>query len=212
MNNMVTFNAIPALAKAIGKLDQLVTAIKAKTNEMNNTTVGKTAAKHTAEDDMIEILVPVANALYSIGKEKKLPDVMEQADLTERSLRRLRDTDLAMKADAIVVLTGKYTAELAEYGFDAAKVALVKTRVDTYAASIGIRESSVGEHSGARIALMQMYDQADELLNDDLDRLMELIRSSEPQLYSQYFALRSVKELGVVHRKETPAPAPAPPA
>ena len=201
------FSAIPALVKAIGRLDQLVAAIKTKTGELKNITPGKTAAKHTAEDELIEILVPAAAALYSIGKEKKLPDVMETADSTARTLRRMRDTDLAASADALAKLAVRFTAELVEYGFDAAKIALLRTRTDVYSAAIGTRESSVGEHSGARAALLQLYDQAEELLGDDLDRLIELVKSAEPQLYDQYFALRSVKELGIVHRKEAPQPA-----
>jgi hypothetical protein len=64
------FHAIPALVKAIGRLGQLVEAIRTKTNEMNSTLFGKTAAKHDAEDELIEILIPAAHALYSIGKGK----------------------------------------------------------------------------------------------------------------------------------------------
>jgi hypothetical protein len=144
---------------------------------------------------------------------------MEQVDATERSARRMRDTDLAAAADATALLADRFTPELAEYGFDAAKIVLFRNRVDAYSESIGLRESSVGEHSGARAALLQLYDQVDELLKDDLDRLMELIKATEPQIYNQYFALRSVKELGVVHRKEqdktaqaTAMPAAAPTA
>jgi hypothetical protein len=189
-----------------------VTAIKAKTSELNNTKVGKTAAKHAAEDELIDILVPAAHALYTIGKEKKLPDVMEQTDSTDRDVRRMRDTDLAEKADEIAKLAVRFTAELADYGFNAAKISLLRAKVDTYSQAIGLRESSVGEHSGAYVALQQLYDQADELLGDELDRLIELIRIPEPQIYDQYFALRSVKDLGVVHRKEQSMPVQAAPA
>jgi hypothetical protein len=206
LGNMEKFSGIPALTKAIGRLGNLLASIKNKTAEMNNTTKGKTTAKHTAEDELIEILVPAAHALYSIGKNKKLPDVMETCDTSERELRRMRDTDLSAKADAVIKFADRFTAELADYSFDAAKIALLKTKAEVYSASIGARESSVGEHSGARTALLKLYDEVDELLDDELDRLMELIKVPEPQLYNQYFALRNVKELGKVHRKEDDKP------
>jgi hypothetical protein len=203
------FTTIPALGKAIIKLEQLLSTIKITTDELNGTTSGKTTAKHQAEAVLIDALVPLAHALYSIGKGKNLPDVMETSDLSERSLRRMRDTDLAAKGATVFKLTPRFTTELTEFGYDTAKIAEVNTLIDVYTSAIGARESSVGEHSGVYETLRKLYNEVDDLLDDNLDRLMELVKTSQPQIYNQYFALRHVKQLGTVHRKEEETTAPA---
>jgi hypothetical protein len=202
-NNLDKFAGIPALLKAIQSLEGLVADIKIKTQELHGTMAGKTAAKHAAEDALIEVLVPVGNALFTIGKAANQHDVMEHTDITERGLRRLRDTDLAATGEVLSKLAQRFSTELAEYGYNAEKIVLIRTRTDAFMTSIGVRESGVGEHVGARLTLIALYDQVDELLADTIDRLMELVKVKEPQLYEQYFSLRTIKWLGIVHKKET---------
>jgi hypothetical protein len=47
----------------------------------------------------------------------------------------------------------------------------------------------------------------DELLNEKIDRYMELRRSSDMEFYNKYFAACVIKDMGVRHKANAPASA-----
>ena len=53
---------------------------------------------------------------------------------------------------------------------------------------------------GARGTLAGLFNEVDELLTDEVDRFMELLRNKEPEFYNKYFVACVVKETGIRHR------------
>ena len=64
----------------------------------------------------------------------------------------------------------------------------------------------MAERSAARIALAELFDNADETLKKDLDKLIELVKKDAPQFYNAYYAARVIKDLG--HRSRPKAETP----
>ena len=67
----------------------------------------------------------------------------------------------------------------------------------------------MADRIGARGTMADLFDKVAELLNEEFDRYMELLRSTETEFYNKYFAARVVKDIGVRHKANAPAP-PAP--
>ena len=125
----------------------------------------------------------------------------------------MRDTELASFGNAVAELSTANVQGVVPFGITAGKIAELKTKADAYSAAIGARESSVADRKGARGSMSDLFDKADELLNEEFDRYMELLRPTETELYNKYFSARVVKDTGVRHKAngETPAPAPSNP-
>ena len=73
--------------------------------------------------------------------------------------------------------------------------------------ALGARESSVAERVSAGTTLAKLFDDADELLRDDLDHLMEQVRGEFPQFYNEYLSARVIKDIGVRHGQPAAPPA-----
>jgi hypothetical protein len=186
-----------------------LTAIHMKSSEVDTATTGKVAMKYQAEDDMIALLVPIASCLFVYAKKKGNAELMEKARVTEYVLRRIRDTELASRAETIAALAEENTANLIPANITSDMIADLKIQLDAYRNALGVRERSVAERKGARITMQDHFYKMDEILGEEIDPAMELIRASNAQFYNEYFALRVVKDTGVRHNKPEPAPAPA---
>ncbi len=188
------------------------TKFKADVSELNgellyfdNAIAGKTKSKWNAEDDLIYTLLPIASALKVVAKQKKDPELAEKVNISETSLRRMRDTELVTKGKSIHAEAIKLETELAPFGKTAESLFDLAAKVDAYDKSIGGRESSVAQRKGARKAVSDLFAKVDDDL-EDLDNLMELLRAKYPDFYNEYNAARTIKDTGRRHRPPEPAP------
>ena len=58
--------------------------------------------------------------------------------------------------------------------------------------------------------LSELFVQADEVLKEEIDPMMQVFRMSDAEFYNEYRAARVIRDLGVRHTKPgQPAAAPA---
>ncbi|MCL5268385.1 MAG: hypothetical protein M1469_09820 [Bacteroidetes bacterium] len=203
--NIEKTGEIPAFEQSITAFRGHSTDLKNKSLEFGKATAGKSETKWNAEDDLIGSLLPVASGLKVLAKRKSNPELAEIVDVTETSLRRMRDTELVTRARTIHTEAGKLTADLVQFGATSEKLADLGVKIDAYEKSIGGRESSVAQRMGARQAMIDLFGKVDDDL-EEIDNLMELLRAKYPDFYNEYQAARTVKDTGVRHRKsELPA-------
>ena len=198
-NNAKT-QSIGGFADAATELAGLVSALKAKSVEVDIATVGKVAAKCNAEDALIGALLPVCAALYVLGRKQKSAEIQGRANMAESRLHLMRDTELASFGTALAELAMTNAQGIAPLGITTEKIADLSAKAEAYSASIGAREVSVTDRKGARGTMNDLFDKVDELLHEEIDRYMELLRPTETELYNKYFSARVVKDTGIRHR------------
>jgi len=74
---------------------------------------GKVAAKNQAEDELLNVLVPVASALLVHGGRQKQIDLREKANVSGSALRKMRDTELEGKIKAFSASIGQRESSVA---------------------------------------------------------------------------------------------------
>jgi hypothetical protein len=80
----------------------------------------------------------------------------------------------------------------------------IKELADTlfvYEKRVNTKESKTHESHIARTNLDTAFDNADEILKDELDTFMELVRTKNNDFYNQFQAARVVKDLGIKKAK-----------
>jgi hypothetical protein len=192
--------AVPAFAGTIAKLKGTLQGIKSKATEVEGASAGKVATKNQAEDELLNVLMPVSSALFVLGGAQKDLELKEKANVSESALRKMRDTELVGKASLLLSLANQRAKALGGYGISPEMLTDLEGKISSFSASIGQRESSVAERVGARANLLELFDVADRTLTEELDRMMELVRGSQTQFYNEYFAARVIKDLGTRHR------------
>ncbi len=205
-SNSAKTQSIGGFANAATELSTIVAGLKAKSTEVDSATVGKVATKYSAEDALVAALLPACSALYVFGRKQNNAEIKERANVTEAKLRSLRDTELASFGNAIAELSAANVQGVVPFGITTEKIAELKTKAEAYSDAIGARESSVADRKGARGSMSDLFDKADELLNEEFDRYMELLRPTETELYNKYFSARVIKDTGVRHDKPAPVP------
>jgi hypothetical protein len=210
--NSARTQAIAGLADRVTEFAGFVSAIKSKWVEVDIASVGKVAAKYDAQEVLIAALVPACAALYVLGRTQNNMEIRGRTNISETKLHGMRDTELATFSAALADLATENAPALEPLGFDAEKLAALKTKVETYGVSIGAQEVGVTDRKGARTTMNELFDEVDELLHEEVDRLMEVLRPLEAELCNKYFSARVVKDLGIRHRPvaETTVAAPAP--
>jgi len=204
--NAEIVNSVPMLKSSVDEFGTTLAAIHQKSSEVTTATTGKVAMKYQAEDDMLALLLPIASGLFVYAKKKGNAELMEKARVTEYVLRRIRDTELAGIAENIAALAEENTANLSTTNITSDMIADLKIQVDAYRQALGIRERSVAERKGARITVQDQFYKIDDILEEEIDTAMELIRTKYSRFYNEYFGLRVVKDTGIRHKPE-PAPA-----
>jgi hypothetical protein len=210
-NNNDAIDAIPAIADLRNDFVTLVEQIRVKGREKREATAGKTATKQSAEDALISVLLGVASSVYTYARKVKNNEMQAIVNVKEGKLRKLRDTELVSLATSIHAQATASVAALGDYGVTAAMLADLLTKINIFNSAIGARESGVAVQVGATAALTSLFDGADEILLEDIDRLMEQIRTNNVDLYNEYVAARVIKDIGVRHEPVEPIPPPPTP-
>jgi hypothetical protein len=208
--NSAKTQSVGGLAGAETGLADLVSSIKSKSVEVDTATVGKVAAKYGAQDALLTVLLPACSALYVLGRRQNNTEIQGRVSIREGKLHGMREAELAAFAEAIADLAAANAPALDPLGFGMEKLADLKAKVETYAVAVGAREVSVADRKGARSTLNDLFDKADELIHEELDRFIEMLRPTETELYNKYFSARVVKDIGIRHRSNGEATAAAP--
>ncbi len=191
---------IPALVSATGDFDTVVEQIKAKGLEVDNSTSGKAQKKADAEEALVDSLLPVSAALLALASVNKDPELKAKVAASESQLRKMRDTDLAKKAEGIRQAGTANLSAAADFGLTQEMLADLDSRIKTFNVALGDRESSVGQRVGAKSAMIELYGVADEILSGRLDNLITLLRKKEPQLCEEYNSTRVIRDVGLRHK------------
>ena len=200
--------SMPAFVTAFNSFKDAMAAISEKNIQKNTATTGRTATKNQKQTELIEAAVPVAGALYALGTATEDPRLQALGNVKKGYLSNLRDTELTDAVTNIKNLADGYSADLADYGITAAIISALDTKLTAYSSALGTKESSVSTRVAAGKVLEDLFDDADSILKDQLDRMMEMFAPSDQQFYQEYKSAREIKDLG--HRLETPAE-PTPP-
>ena len=205
-NNGTITATIPAFAATIAEFDETVDAISAKASEAQTVTKGKTAVKNQAALDLIDMCVRISAGLGIHAVQTNDLELEAKVDFTETGLGSLRDTMLAMTAETLLALAKEHATPIEQFGISADNVTLLGTQITAYNKSIGRKESSFSERSGAHKSLKSLYAAADSLLEKQMDKFVTILQNDHPEFASEYRSARVVKNAGIHH--ETPAEQP----
>ena len=198
--NSAKTQSVGGFADAVNEFVAVIDGLKTKSIEVDGAAVGKTSVKHGAEDELVAALLPVCSALFVFGRKQGVYEIKERINTTEAKLRAMRDTEFASFGNAAADMAAENAKGIEPFGITAEKIADLKTKAQAYSAAIGERESSVADRKGARGSMHELFDRADDLLSEELDRFIEMLRPVETELYNKYFAARVIKDTGIRHR------------
>ena len=199
----------PALSEAATELKTKIAEINAIDNKFSTSIDGKTSTKNMLEDELIEDLMPVKAALYAYAVRNKNEELKTLTKESESTLKRMRDPEFLQKAELIKTEAQKHLADFAAYKITEAVLTELQEKITAFGEALDGKDTGFANRSALRIALTEKFDEADSILTELLDALIELVRKSNTLFYDQYYAARVIKDLGTPQKTEevkTPEP------
>jgi hypothetical protein len=172
---------------------------------------GVTASKHNAADTLAEQLIFMTNALYVLGRNSGNESLKAENADRDSSFRHLRDTELSQKATRILELVRVNESGLSGFGIDPSRIQQFADAASVYHELIGQKENKKAESKASREGLFNAFNHTDDVLKQDLDCLIELLREKDKDFYNQYHAARAIKDLGLGRKRTEQQPAQAAP-
>ena len=194
-NNKEKTASIPAFATVEEQFVAALNKIETVHNKHQSVAKGAAQQKGVNEDDMIDELVTLGSVLYVLAVQKGDIALQEATKVTESDLKKKRDAELATEAKNLFNIAEDNGSELANYGINGNKLKAIGLQIETYADALESTETVAAEKTAARQGLGEAFDQADHVLKNMIDPLMEIFHASDSDFYNQYFSARVIKDL-----------------
>ncbi len=199
----------PALSDAATEFKTKIAEINAIDKKFSTSIDGKTSTKNMLEDELIEDLMPVKAALYAYAVRNKNEELKVLTKESESKLKRMRDPEFLQKAELIKTEAQKHLTDLVAYKITETVLTELQEKITAFGEAIDGKDTGFANRSALRIALTEKFDEADSILTEQLDALIELVRKSNTLFYNQYYSARVIKDLGTPQKTDevkTPEP------
>jgi hypothetical protein len=162
--------------------------------------VGKPAAKSDLRIALELLLCRIAAAVYLYSKENKMFELKALTNLRKNSITRMTDPKLAHISSAIADASSGIASNLGDYKITQADVDALKTTSTEFSKAKTAKAGSVDSKGWIMTDVNGNVQVIDGIL-DDIDRLMEDYRATNPGFYESYTKARKLPFIPVRHRK-----------
>lgn len=194
--NNGTWNTTPAFVEAFTDFQTTLADIDTQAQIQEGKTTGTTQNKQQEEDEMIQASIVIAAAAYAYASRIGDNALKERVNYTPSQLRRSRDNTLRDSCQNIHDAANEVIAHLADYGIVPENLAQQQQEIDDYSAILAEPRVAIGTRATATTRLVELFQQADDLLKNQLDKLMLIYQTTQPTFYNQYQSARTIVDLG----------------
>jgi len=187
---------VDALPSAVKQFNDVMNLIGSQDRRVREASIGKTAAKESAEQTLIVVLIKVSAALTSLAHRMGNQELLTQVKLNRSRLYRMRNVQLQATSKALLTIARGYQERLQQFGVDVALIEQLNAAIIAYDDAISKKEGGFAGRNSALQAIKELFRTNDLNLRNDLDRLMELFCTDQVDFYTSYRAARYIKNLG----------------
>ncbi len=188
-------SVIKALEGFIAKFNELLTQINEVYRIQQGHTTGSSKLKLKEEAEMIEATVHLAAAMYVFAQVTEAPDLQAKCAVSVSLLEKMPDQTLLAACLNIYNEAIKLGDALSEYGKSPDDIARTKKEIDDFSVLISSPRSAIVTRSQATKELALLIDEANDLLRNKVDKLMELLKVSQAKVYNTYRSARVIVDL-----------------
>jgi hypothetical protein len=188
-------SVIKALENFIVKFNELMTKIESVHKVQQGNTSGARKLKLKEEAEMIEATVKLAATMYVYAQVNDMPDLQAKCAISASQMERMSDEKVKATSLNVYEEAVKLGDVLSDYGQTVENVTQLKKEIDDFSALIASPRSAIVTRSQATKELDTLMQEANDLLRNNIDKLMELLKSKEPKVYNTYLAARTIVDL-----------------
>lgn len=205
-NNNV-WSALPAFVTAFSEFQTTIAEIDTQRQIQEGKTTGITQNKQKEEDEMIQATIEMAAAVYAYASKIGDNELKQKVNYTPSDLRNSRDTILKDICQTIHNEAANIIDHLADYGKTPTDLTNLQKEINDFADILAKPRTAIGTRATATSKLIELFQQADDLLKNQLDKLVVNFQTTNPIFYNKYQNARIIIDLGRRgENDEQPAP------
>ncbi len=137
----------------------------------------------------------IASAVAALASDTNDASLAAKVNFSRSDLARGRETQIITRCENIHnAATENLDALDDEYGVTQAKLTALQTKIDAFRTAQPKPRRTRATSSAATEQLRACFAQADQILDEKLDKLVVQFKASQPQFYAEYTSARRVGE------------------
>jgi hypothetical protein len=133
--------------------------------------------------------------MYVYAQVNDMPDFPAKCAISASQMERMSDEKVKATSLNVYGEAVKLGDVLSDYGQTVEDVTQLKKEIDDFSALIASPRSAIVTRSQATKELDTLMQEANDLLRNNIDKLMELLKSKQPKVYNTYLAARTIVDL-----------------
>jgi len=186
------WNTNVPFSDAVEELDDDIDAIGNLRDQQEADISGVTDDKDERRVTLENQTYTIASAIVFYASVTNNRELLKKVNFTRSKLEQARDNEVPGMSKQVHQAAAANAAAILPYGVTATMITDLNTAIDAFVEYISKPRAAKSETSAATEQLPQVYTDTDKLLEERLDKGMELYRFSEPDFYTQYFNARII--------------------
>lgn len=186
---------LPAFANAFTQFKAELGGLDTVAALQEKATTGVTQDKQQAKEEAITRAIQVSSAVFAYASVTENSTLQALVNYSKTALAQSRDTLLIDKLQVIYEAANDNVADLANYGITAADITAFEASVNSYADQVQNPRVAIGDGAAATDRLVEMFDLLDDILKNQMDKLMEVLKATNDEFYVKYKKARIIVDL-----------------
>lgn len=184
--NPLIVNSVPAFQTAVTTFrdifEDLTDATQAEIQIISGITVDKAEQRKT----LVQLAFDMAGQIFAFASATDNHILKGQVSYVFSDLNRLKDELLAPACQNILAAANANAVALVPYGVTAAKITELDDAISDYAAAVPGPRNAVSQRAAITNTIKDLFKSGDEMLKEQLDKLVIQFKTTEPEFYNAY--------------------------
>ncbi len=191
-DNSEIIASTPAFQTAFNKFKARIAAISSTAQQKSAALTGIAADKKNSKQILCKLAADIAGVIYAYASATNNETLKQEMNLPVTTLLRTRDEALAPRCQNIHDRAQSNARALNEYGIKPDQLTDLQTAIDNYSAETMKPRTAVSNRKTATANLAALFKETDDILKNQMDKLIELYRADHPDFVNTYFETRII--------------------
>ena len=210
LNYSASINAIPAFARTMGRINVITSEILLLNAQQSVVLTGIAEKKHDAIGHLVDIVLEISGGIYSYADMNNDTVLKSKVNIKASTLGSIRLDKLIAIADTVSAQAqGLPQGALADFGISQEDLSTLDAVLQEVKSLKSAPREATLERSGYTDQLASLFEEANQLLKESLDKLAQQFKRKDPAFYAKY---KTIRGMSATASGKSTSSAPAPTA
>ena len=190
-NHATVIDAILPLKSARTELKQIIVNLGNAVQKQSTNISGYTEEKKQRRQKMTDQTFVVGQLVSAFAIAKNLKALDAEVNYPASTLNRMQDDEVGEICNKVYLKAKEHLADLADYGITTAVLNELKELIDNYNSKTQLNKVTLEQKSEQTKIIAQLIKEGKALLTNSFDKLMLILRNTNPEAYNTYVAARN---------------------